>query len=378
MIKALHILFLFGVLFACAQQPKENDILLKEDPKDYQVQHVIQLDEIIWGMDFINENELLLTEKEGKLLHYKKNSEGNFSLVAEISGVPEVYLRGQGGFLDIKAHPEFRTNKTVFFTLASSLGEDSGGNTALYSAKLSGSQLQEVQLLYKATPNTKRGVHFGSRIVFDKSGNLYFSIGDRGNRDENPQSLSLDGGKVYRIKSDASIPSDNPFVQQADAIDAIYTYGHRNPQGMIYIESLDEVWVHEHGPRGGDEINRLKPGKNYGWPVITYGINYSGTKITDKTTQEGMEQPLYYWVPSIAPSGFAYYANEQKNTWNHSLLVGSLKFQYLERLSLDKDWQVVGREKLLDGLGRVRDVVIGPDKGIYVSVEGKGVFKVAK
>lgn len=374
--RLLNMLVLISVYITCAQNSKENDIPLKEDPKNYKVRQVIEHDGIIWGMDFIKPDELLLTDKEGYLYHYKKTSAGDYKRVTEITGVPEVYQRGQGGFLDVKAHPDFIKNSTIFFTMASSLAEGNGGNTALYRAKLSGSRLENVTLLYKAIPNTKSGVHFGSRIVFDKSGNLYFSIGDRGNRNENPQSLTLDGGKIYRIDPNSSIPRDNPFLNKPDAIDAIYTYGHRNPQGMIYIQAIDEVWVHEHGPRGGDEINRLKPGKNYGWPVITYGINYSGTKITDQTAKVGMEQPLYYWVPSIAPSGFAYYTNKQNTAWNNSLLVGSLKFSYLERLSLDENWQVIGREKLLDGIGRVRDVEVGPDQAIYVSVEGKGVFKI--
>lgn len=261
-----------------------------------------------------------------------------------------------------------------YLTYALADGQGSGGNTALMRAKIDNNTLVSHELLYKATPNTTKGVHFGSRITFDNDGYLYFSIGDRGDHDLNPQDLSRDGGKIYRLHDDGQIPVDNPFFNTSDAKKAVYSYGHRNPQGMIKHPETGAIWTHEHGPKGGDEINIIKKGKNYGWPIITYGINYSGTPITDVTEMEGMEQPLYYWVPSIAPSGMAFVTSSVYPQWKGSLLVGSLSFQYLERLEI-KDNKVVSREKLLVDIGRVRNVVQGPDGYIYVAIEGTGIVK---
>jgi glucose/arabinose dehydrogenase len=193
--------------------------------------------------------------------------------------------------------------------------DSNGGNTALYSGVLENNNLKNVKKLYQAIPFTKKGVHFGSRIVFDKSGLLYFSIGDRGQRDVFPQDISKDNGKIYRLNDDGSIPNDNPFFNVESAKKAIYSYGHRNPQGMI-LHPNGEIWIHEHGPRGGDEINVIESGKNFGWPTITYGKNYTGTKITNETKRKGMEQPIYYWIPSIAPSGMAYLNNSNYVGWN--------------------------------------------------------------
>jgi quinoprotein glucose dehydrogenase len=241
-------------------------------------------------------------------------------------------------------------------------------------AILNGDQLTDTKVLYKATPNTTKGQHWGSRIVFDDNGHVFFTIGERGERDVNPQDITRDGGKVYRLNMDGSIPKDNPFVGENNAKEAIWSYGHRNPQGMDINPKTGDIWVHEHGPRGGDEINLVKKGANYGWPVITYGINYGGTEITDQRKKEGMEQPVYYWLPSIAPSGMAFVKGDKYPDLSENLLVGSLKFQYLE-VDYLKNGEVVKREKLLDGIGRIRDINQAPDGTVYVSVEGKGIVK---
>jgi len=258
---------------------------------------------------------------------------------------------------------------------ANTEGDEEGGNTSLYSATLTGSELSNVTLLYKATPNSKKGQHWGSRIVFDQEGHVFFGIGDRGNREVNPQDLSKDGGKIYRLNLDGSIPEDNPFVNEPGAKKAIFSYGHRNPQGMTIHPQTGDLWENEHGPQGGDEINIIKSGVNYGWPEITYGINYSGTPITDKTSDPNMAQPFYYWVPSIAPSGMAFSTSAIYKDWEGDLFVGSLRFEYLERLVIEKN-QVVKREKVLDKIGRVRNVVEGPDGYLYLGVEGKGILKI--
>jgi len=230
-------------------------------------------------------------------------------------------------------------------------------------------------LLYKAGPNTKEGRHFGSRIEFDNEGFLYFSIGERGNRDVNPQDITRDGGKIYRLNADGSIPADNPFVDEEGAKKAIYSYGHRNPQGMGRHPETGKIWIHEHGPKGGDEINIVKKAANFGWPVITYGVNYSGTTITEETAKPGMEQPLYYWVPSIAPCGMAFVTSNLYPEMKNSILVGSLKFYYLELLKLEGE-KVVKREKLFEDIGRVRCIRQGPDNYIYVAVEDLGIIKI--
>jgi glucose/arabinose dehydrogenase len=314
---------------------------------------------------------MLITEKAGQLIHFKDGKK------TEISGLPEMYVRGQGGFMDVVLHPNYKDNNLVFFSYASSDGEGDGGNTTIASAKFNDMTITNWKVLYKAEPNSGKGQHFGSRLQFDKNGYLFFSIGDRGNRDENPQDITRDCGKIYRINYDGTIPKDNPFLEQSNAKKAIYSYGHRNPQGMSIHPKTGEIWTHEHGPKGGDEINIIKAGKNYGWPVISYGVNYSGTKFTEITEKEGMEQPLHYWDPSIAPSGMAFIDSDKYGDWNGNLLVGSLKFQYLDMCTL-KDGKIIKEEKLLDGIGRVRSVEQGPDGYIYVGVENLGIVKLLR
>ena len=365
--KRTFFLYFFVVLLtqSCAQSV---DTTIKT-PREEQVIPKLVVPElkIPWGFDFLPDGGLLITEKSGELILFK---DGEKTLIA---GVPEVKVMGQGGLMDAVLHPDFKENHWIYLSYTSAEGAGSGGNTAILRAELRGNQLQQQQVLYKGTPNSGKPFHFGSRVVFDDQGYLYFSIGDRGNRDENPQDITRDGGKIYRINDDGTIPSDNPFVGRDGAKEAIYSYGHRNPQGMVKHPLTGEIWIHEHGPRGGDELNIIKKGKNYGWPVITYGINYSGTKITDETSRPNMEQPIYYWVPSIAPSGLEIINSEKYPEWKGNVLAGSLSFQYLERLVLENN-TVVYREKLLDGMGRVRSVKQGPDGYIYIGIEGKGIY----
>ncbi|GAL79853.1 PQQ-dependent oxidoreductase [Algibacter lectus] len=369
--KQFHILYtiLALSLSACAQQSESK---IKAEPPvalNYTTEVVVPDLNIPWGMVFLPDGSMLITEKAGELIHFKNGTKTN------ISGLPEVYLRGQGGLLDIEIHPDYANNGWIYITYASAEGEGDGGNTALMRGKLKNNAFVEKQLLYKAGPNTKKGQHFGSRIEFDNDGYLYFSIGERGNRDENPQDITRDCGKIYRLNDDGSIPTDNPFVNTPNAKTAIYSYGHRNPQGMAIHPETGAIWVNEHGPKGGDEINIIAKGKNYGWPVISYGVNYSGTAFTEITEKEGMEQPLFYWVPSIAPSGMAFVTSDKYPDWKNNILVGSLKFQYLERLVLENN-KVVKREELFKDIGRVRNVIQGPDGYIYAAAEGTGIVKI--
>jgi len=356
-------------LTSCAQQ-KESSVEAESPSKiNYTTEVVVSDLNIPWGFTFLPDNSLLITEKTGTLIHFKDGVKNT------VNGLPEIYVRGQGGLLDIELHPNYEENGWIYISFASAEGDGEGGNTSILRTKLVDNNLTDTQILYKAGPNTTKGQHFGSRLEFDNEGYLYFSIGDRGNRDVNPQDITRDGGKIYRIHDDGRIPNDNPFVNSDGAKTAIYSYGHRNPQGMVKHPETGEIWTHEHGPKGGDEINIIKAGKNYGWPVISYGINYSGSKFTELKEKDGMEQPLFYWVPSIAPSGLTIVSSDKYPEWKGNVLAGSLKFQYLEHLEL-KNNTVVKREKLLNKIGRMRSVIQGPDGFIYVGVENVGIVKI--
>ena len=374
--KVFSISILLGILiinYSCAQDIKpldyesNNTILTSET--NYEMELVFEDENIIWAIEFFDDNSILATVKSGSLFHYKDGKK------TKIKGLPEIYLRGQGGLMDIVLHPDFKNNKWLYFSYASKGVGEKGGNTTIARAKLTDDTLVDLEVLYKGTPNSKKGQHFGGRLEFDNDNYLYFSIGDRGNREVNPQDITIDGGKIYRIKDDGTIPKDNPFYNTPNSKKAIYSYGHRNPQGMFKHPITGEIWTNEHGPRGGDEINIIKKGKNYGWPKITYGINYSGTTITKNKSLPNMEQPLYYWLPSIAPSSFEYISSNIYPNWNGSLIAGALVFSHIERIGL-KNNKVVSRSKIAEGLGRPRDVKQGPDGFIYASIENKGVYKI--
>ena len=369
----LSVLLIILSNFSCAQDLKpidseaDNSILV--DESNYEMELIFEDENIIWSIEFFEDNSILAAVKSGKLFHYINGEK------IEIDGLPEIYLRGQGGLMDIVLHPDFKENNWLYFSYASEDTGEKGGNTTISRAKLINNNLVDLEVLYKASPNTRKGQHFGGRLTFDNENYLYFSVGDRGNRDVYPQDINLDGGKIYRINDDGSIPSDNPFFNNPNAKKAIYSYGHRNPQGMFKHPITGKIWTNEHGPRGGDEINIIKKGKNYGWPKITYGINYSGTTITKNKSLPKMEQPLYYWLPSIAPSSFEYISSDIYPNWKGSLLAGALVFKYIERISLKND-KVVYRSKIAENLGRPRDIKQGPDGFVYVSIEGKGIYKI--
>lgn len=325
---------------------------------------------IPWAMVQLPSEEILISERKGELRVFKNGR----LLSKHVTGLPEIHSNGQGGLLDLALHPDFSKNQWIYFTYASKEGTNSGSNTALMRAKLNISNLTltDQKLLYKAEPNSKKRQHYGSRIVFDDKGFIYFSVGDRGRRDVNPQDLSKDGGKIYRLHDDGRIPEDNPFLEQNGAKSAVFSYGHRNPQGMSIDPVTKNIWSHEHGPRGGDEVNIIKKGANYGWPLISYGINYNGTKLTDKTEMKGMEQPALYWTPSIAPSGMIYVSSDKYPSLKGKFLVGSMKFDHLVLLTI-KDEQVVNQEKVFENIGRARSLLQGKDGYIYVGIDGLGI-----
>jgi glucose/arabinose dehydrogenase len=338
----------------------------------------IKLDTIVkgvaspWGFTFLPSGEILMTEKSGKI--YRVGKDKSMHL---ISGVPEVLAEGQGGLLDIILHPNFKKNQLIYISYSAVKREDGAtlGTTAIMCAKLNGDKLEEQKVIFEALPYSKTRHHYGSRLVFGKDGFLYFSVGERGNEKVNPQSLTNDLGKIHRITDEGRVPADNPFVNTPGAKPTIFGFGNRNPQGLLLNNSNGQIWEIEHGPRGGDEINIIGAGKNYGWPVICYGINYDTKIISDKTSMEGMEEPLHYWLPSIAPSGMAFVEGNRYTGWKGDLMVGSLRFKYLNRCKI-KNGKVVGEELLLKNIGRVRDVIMGPDGYLYISVENPGfIFK---
>jgi len=368
------ILTLILINISCAQDLKpldsEPDNTILMDEINYEMELVFEDKNIIWAIEFLNDNSILAAVKSGSIIHFKNGEK------IKIKGVPEIYLRGQGGLLDIELHPDFSENKWLYMSYASEENKGEGGNTTIARARLIDDSLEDLEILYKGIPNTRKGQHFGSRMAFDNENYLYFSIGDRGNRNVNPQDIKIDGGKIYRIKDNGTIPSDNPFFDSPESRKAIFSYGHRNPQGMFKHPKTGKIWTNEHGPKGGDEINIIEKGKNYGWPKITYGINYSGTTITKNKSLPDMEQPLYYWLPSIAPSSFEYISSEVYPNWKGSLLAGALVFKYIERIGLNDKNKVISRSKIAEGLGRPRDVKQGKDGYIYVSIENKGVYKI--
>lgn len=324
--------------------------------------------EVPWGMAFLPNGDMLITERSGKMYLFS-----NDKLSSPIKGVPQVMALGQGGLLDIVLHPEYEQNGWIYFSYSAlnTAGSGRTGNTAVMRARLKGNQLIDQQIIYRGKPDTDKGLHFGSKIAFDGKGHIFFSNGERGQHFDFPQKLDNTNGKIHRLNDDGTVPADNPFVNTPGAVPSIYSYGHRNPQGLCFNPENGELWETEHGPRGGDEINIIKPGLNYGWPVVSYGINYDGTVLTPITEKEGLEPPIFYWTPSIAPCGMTFVTSDRYKDWKNNLLVGSLSFRYLERVVI-KEHSVIHREKLLEGIGRVRNVVMSPDGFIYVSVETPG------
>jgi glucose/arabinose dehydrogenase len=353
---------------ACSQQP---EIKLSESNQSYEFQLVTKGIDIPWGMTWLNKKDMLVSDRKGEL---RIISDGKL-LNEKVTGLPEIRAEGQGGLLDVTVDPNYAQNNFIYFSYSGLEGEGEGAHTSVMRAKLQGFKLTEQSVIFEGGPNTTKGQHYGSRLTFDDSGFLYISSGDRAARDVNPQRLDRDAGKIHRINSDGSIPKDNPFVAQKDANPSIYSYGHRNPQGMAKHPITGEIWTHEHGPKGGDEVNIIQPGANYGWPVISYGVNYSGTSFTDLTEKEGMQQPAWYWVPSIAPSGMTFVTSDFYPDWQGKLLVGSLKFAYVVSLELDGS-KVLSQETLFPGIGRVRNVKQGDDGYIYVATDGAGIFKI--
>lgn len=337
----------------------------------YELQLVTNGVGIPWGMTWLNDTDMLVTDRSGELYLV---SDGKLN-ETPIKGAPKVHAERQGGLLDVEIDPNYKENGWIYLSYSGYEGEEEGHNTSIMRARLKGMELVDNEVIFDGYPNTDRAFHYGSRIEFDNEGYLFFSIGDRGNRDVHPQRLDHDAGKIHRIKSDGSIPMSNPFVANDKARGSIFSYGHRNPQGMALHPETGDIWTHEHGPRGGDEINIIKPGVNYGWPVITYGINYNGTIITEEKAKQGMQQPDWVWTPSIAPSAMQFITTDKYPEWKGHLLVGSLKFAHVVLLELEGS-KVISHSKLFEGAGRIRSMATHPNGDLYIGTDGNGIFKV--
>jgi len=314
-----------------------------------------------WSLAFLPDGRMLVTEKAGRMRLLTKEFELD---PTPIAGLPEIVARGQGGLFDVVLHPDYAKNGWIYWAY-NAPGSD-GWGTALARGKLQGHRMTDVQVLFSMEPKTRAGQHFGGRIVFDQMGMLYLTLGDRGDKDRS-QKLNDHAGSIIRLHDDGRVPTDNPFVNLAGAKPEKWTLGHRNIQGAAIHPRTKELWTHEHGPQGGDEVNVIRSGRNYGWPVITYGVNYGlGTKIGEGQIKKGMEQPIHVWAPSIAPSGMVFIQGKRFSNWAGDLLVGALRDQSLVRLQLSGE-KIVREERLLKGqVGRIRDVRMGPDGLIYL------------
>jgi glucose/arabinose dehydrogenase len=313
-----------------------------------------------WALAFLPDGRMLVTEKAGRL----RIATPDGKLTPPLGGMPKVAASGQGGLHDVIADRNFAQNKTIYFCFAEPA--TGGARTAMARATLGEGKLDDMKVIFQQEGPLSSGNHFGCRIVQAADGNLFLTQGDHFTYRDDAQNLANHIGKIVRVAPDGSVPKDNPFVGRSGAKPEIWSYGHRNSQGAAIHPATGKLWEHEHGPQGGDEVNIPEKGKNYGWPVIGYGVNYGGGKIHEGTSKPGMEQPVKYWVPSIAPSGMAFYQGELFPAWKGSLFVGALKDQMLVRLTLDGD-KVTGEERLLQGIReRIRDVRAGPDGAIYL------------
>jgi glucose/arabinose dehydrogenase len=362
---AAGLLFLLTSTTACAGESRQ----VRSDKHNFTVATVVEGLEHPWSIAWLPDGRMLVTERGGRLRVVSRD----FKLDPKpIEGLPKIVVGGQGGLFDVVLHPAYKDNGWIYISYSGP--GDGGHGTELLRAKLDGHRLTDQQVLFRLQPKSSTGHHFGGRIVFDGKGHVFLTLGDRGEQ-QRAQRLNDHAGSVIRLNEDGSVPKDNPFVGRRDAKPEIFTIGNRNMQGAALHPETRELWTHEHGPQGGDEVNVMRAGRNYGWPVVTYGVSYgTGTKIGEGTRKAGIEHPLHYWVPSIAPSGMAFYEGDKFPGWRGNILVGSLKDDMLVRLELDGE-KVVKEERMLRGtLGRIRDVRVGPDGFVYLLTdERRGV-----
>jgi len=344
--------------------PRPLDGVVRTQHHAYRIETLTELPGNMWGLDFLPDGRMIVTEIDGavRLLGADGTPE------PPLRGTPAIVRHGQGGMLDVAVHPDYAENGWIYLAFAEGEGQDA--MTTLVRGRIRGTDWVDQEVLFRARPEHRRnaGVHFGSRIVL-KDGYVFFAIGDRGAQNQ-AQDLNRPNGKIFRLRDDGRIPEDNPFVA-ASAYPAIWSYGHRNPQALAFRPGTDELWSTEHGPRGGDELNHILPGRNYGWPTVTHGMNYNGTPITAETERPGMEPPFWHWTPSIAVCGMAFVRGDAFPNWSGDLLAGGLRSEVIERLRLGENG-LLEREVVFQNHGRVRDVRTGPDGMVYVLVERGG------
>ncbi len=363
-------LVIAGLQPAASQTPTQSKTFAPHTAKDqsFLVKTLVQKLEHPWGMTWLPSGEMLITEREGRL---RRVSADFKQISAPIDGLPEtIVVSGQGGLLDVAVHPDYAKNGWIYLSFVE--GQNKGSSisgTALIRARLKENRLVDIERLFSMQPKSRGGRHFGGRIVLDGKGFVYLTLGDRGD-EERAQAPNDHAGTVIRLHDDGRVPADNPFVGRTAVPPEVFSRGNRNIQGAAMHPVTGELWAHEHGPQGGDELNIIRAGNNYGWPTITYGVNYvTGTRIGEGTAKSGLEQPLHIWVPSIAPSGMAFYSGKAFQQWQGSVLLGALRGQTLVRLEL-KGERVVREERLLVGqVGRIRDVRVGPDSLVYLLID---------
>ena len=326
---------------------------------------------IPWGMTFLSKNTLLVTERSGSILFLdiQKN------IKIKLENTPVVLNGGQGGMLDVALSPNYKSDGWIYFTYVKNVNEE--GATVLARAKLNKNKFYDWHELLVTKSTTSTSYHFGSRIAFDSNGHVYFGVGDRGER-PNSQNLMNHAGTIIRLNLDGSIPKDNPFINSKNALPEIWSYGHRNPQGLAYDFKSNQLWEIEHGPRGGDEINLIKPGTNYGWPIISYGKEYWGPlAVGEGTHRKGMEQPIKVYIPSIAPGSLLMYSSEALPKWKGNLFSGALKLRHINRIVLNETGKVVKEERLLESLDeRIRALAKSPEGWIYFSTDSGKIYRI--
>ena len=365
----INLLFLIMPFLFANDLQNWDDAIEKTQKETFRVETFAEGFDIPWGMAFLPNKDLIVSDRNGNLWRIKYKSK----IKTKISGAPKVRYKGQGGLLDIEAHPDFINNNFLYISFSDYLESNKNKSfTSIYRYQLQNDNLIDKKIIFKTNNKfySRSNIHYGIRMVFDKQGFIYFSIGDRGNRNQ-AQSLNYPNGKIHRLNDDGSIPIDNPFINVKNAIKSIWTFGNRNPQGLAIHPISEIIFESEHGPRGGDELNILFSGNNYGWPEITYGKNYSGTTITKFTHKEGMEQPVIHWTPSIAVCGIDFYDGNIFKNWKNNLLVTSLKFENLYRLTINQN-KVIDQEIIYSAGSRIRDVETGPDGYIYLALEDPG------
>lgn len=351
---------IFGISLLLISATATAELTFSSDKARFRLDTVAQNLDRPWSLAFLPDGSQLVTERAGRLRHIR-----NGELQEEpISGLVDLVVSGQGGLLEVLLHPDFEDNQTLFLSYAHKVSGE-GMTTRVAKARLEDGQLSDVEVIFEALPRGNTGRHFAGRMEFDRDGNLYVAVGDRGKK-QRAQRTDDDAGGVHRLTTDGEPAPGNPFLDEPSVNDTFFTYGNRNIQGMTVHPETGEIWSHEHGPKGGDEINIIRAGNNYGWPKVTYGLAYSGETISEKTTMEGVTDPIHYWDPSIAPSGMAFYTGDEFPEWQGDLFVGALKMKKLVRLSIENG-EVTEEEDLLEDLGeRIRDVRMGPDGVLWL------------